>query len=178
MYSRRANRTTKGSRIIVSIDFLAIPNSNLCRQAAMIKSCCAVGCSNRTSKGSEICFYRFPSDPERRSKRIAAVKRENWEPSEHSWICSAHLVDRKSDDPLSPNYVPSIFNHVPGPSPMKRKRASSLEDYHTRRKRASSTCPETIRMETARQLLIHTKYSIVTSNSTNTYHYKYTQTGL
>ena len=185
MYSRCANRTTKGSGIIVSVDFLAIPNSDFCRQAAMVKSCCAVGCSNRASKGSGISFYRFPSDPERRSKWIAAVKRENWEPSEHSWICSAHFIDGKSDDPLSPDYVPSIFNHVP--SPMKRKRASALKDYH-RRKRASSTRLETIRMETSRQLLTQSdsSTSIVTSNSSNTsplllqdtHINKYTQTGL
>ena len=134
----------------------------------MVKNCCVVGCSNRSSKNRGTSCYRFPSGPERRSKWIATVKRENWEPAEHSWICSAHFINGKSDDPLSPNYVPSIFNHVP--IPMKRKRVSALEDCHMRKIRASSTRLETIRMETARQLLAQSdsSTSIVTSNSFNT----------
>ena len=30
-----------------------------------MKSCCAVGCANRYSKGVEIHFYRFPSDEQK-----------------------------------------------------------------------------------------------------------------
>ena len=74
----------------------------------MVRSCCAVGCSNVYRKGSGICFYRLPSDPERKAKWIAAVKRENcqWAPSEHTWICSQHFVTgEKSNNPLAPNYV-------------------------------------------------------------------------
>ena len=37
-------------------------------QKIMVKSCCAVGCTNRVSKGSGFHFHRFPSEPERRSK--------------------------------------------------------------------------------------------------------------
>ena len=98
-----------------------------------MKSCCAVGCTNRAKKGSGLCFYRFPTDVERRRKWIAAVKRKNWHPSVHSWICSAHFVSRqKSDDQLSPDYVRSIFNHVS--SPVKRKRIKDLEAYGRRKK--------------------------------------------
>ena len=41
-------------------------------------------CSNVYRKGNGIKFYRFPNDTERKAKWIAAVKRENWTPSQHT----------------------------------------------------------------------------------------------
>ncbi len=94
----------------------------------MGKSCCAVGCTNRYSKGSGIHFYRFPRDEERRAKWVVAVARKNWAPSEHSWICSAHFVcGLKSDDPLSPDYVPSVFAHTK--SPAKRRLEEGVKRF-------------------------------------------------
>ena len=94
----------------------------------MGKSCCAVGCANRYAKGSGVHFYRFPEKAERRARWIAAVGRKNWTPNAHSWICSDHFVSgAKSNDPLSPDYVPSVFSHTK--SPMKRKLASDMERY-------------------------------------------------
>ena len=40
----------------------------------------AVGCHNAYMKGSRIHFYIFPTDPECRSKWIAAIGREKWQP--------------------------------------------------------------------------------------------------
>ena len=75
----------------------------------------------------------MPTDVERRAKWIAAVKRENWHPSVHSWICSAHFLSgENSDDQLSPDYVQSVFNYVS--SPVKRKRIKDLEAYDRRKK--------------------------------------------
>ena len=42
----------------------------------MVKSCCAVGCTNWYSKGCRLCFYRFPKDVDSLSKWLAAMKRE------------------------------------------------------------------------------------------------------
>ena len=96
--------------------------------ASMGKSCCAVSCTNRFSKGLSTHFYRFPDDPARRARWIAAVNRKDWTPNEHSWICSDHFISsEKSIDPLSPDYVPSIFKHLS--SPFKRKRARDMERY-------------------------------------------------
>ena len=101
----------------------------------MVKSCCAVGCTNRLTKGSTLSFYRFPSDSERCSLWIAAIEREGWEPNEYSYVCSAHFVSgKKSNDHLSPDYIPSIFKHMS--SPLKKKKKSELEAFK-RRKQAS-----------------------------------------
>ena len=40
-------------------------------------------------------FYRFPTDTELKAKWIAAIKRENWTPNEHSRICSARFITGK-----------------------------------------------------------------------------------
>ena len=55
-------------------------------------------------------------DPERRAQWIAAVGRKNWSPTEYTWLCGAHFISgKKSNDPLSPDYVPSVFGQVSSP---------------------------------------------------------------
>lgn len=79
----------------------------------MVKSCCAINCSNRFVKGSSIKFYHFPSDPDRGQLWIAAVKRKQWEPNEYSRLCSEHFISgMKSDDKTHPDYVPTVFCHA------------------------------------------------------------------
>ena len=59
---------------------------------------------------------------------IAAVGRKDWAPSEYSWICGEHFISgRKSNDPASPDYVPTIFDHVK--SPQKRRLISNMSRY-------------------------------------------------
>ena len=58
----------------------------------MVKSCCAVGCRNTYNKGNGIKFYRFPANPEKRARWVAAVNRKDWIPKDYSWICSQHFV--------------------------------------------------------------------------------------
>ena len=94
----------------------------------MGKACCAVGCTNRFTKGSGVSFYRFPKDPARRGLWISAVGRKNWTPNAYSWICSVHFVSgEKSDDPLSPGYVPTLFAHTG--SPVKLKAVGDMSRY-------------------------------------------------
>ena len=66
----------------------------------------------------------------------------NWAPNEHSWICSVHFVSGfKSNDPLSPDYVPSVFCCTK--SPEKRKLASDMERYERKveaKKRRVENC--------------------------------------
>jgi len=76
----------------------------------------------------------FTVDPDQRRRWIGAVGRE---PNENTWICSQHFVTgRKNNDPLAPNYAPSIFKHVP--SPVKCTLGARVSDYR-RRKGAKKT---------------------------------------
>ena len=94
----------------------------------MVKSCCAVGCTNRYTKGAGISFYRFPEHKERREKWIAAIGRKDWVPGEYTWICSQHFISgEKSNDPTSPDYVPSIFKHTSNEA--RTKAVNDLERY-------------------------------------------------
>ena len=54
--------------------------------------CCAPGCTNTAGKAAGVSFYRFPADTERRSKWIAAVKRDSWQPTKYTRLCSVHFI--------------------------------------------------------------------------------------
>ncbi|MED6291378.1 hypothetical protein CHARACLAT_022978, partial [Characodon lateralis] len=100
--------------------------------------CCAVGCDNK--KGDpNISFYRLLKEEERRQRWLSAIRRANWTATASSRLCSAHFVScAKSQNPLSPDYVPTIFPHLS--SPNKRKRIYQMARFeHTqalKRKRA------------------------------------------
>ncbi|XP_012990894.2 zinc finger protein 436-like [Esox lucius] len=74
--------------------------------------CCAIGCKNRV--GTEgVRFHRIPQDLDRRQKWLVALRRgDSWSPTKDTRLCSAHFVSGKSDNPLSPDYVPSLFAHL------------------------------------------------------------------
>ena len=60
-------------------------------------------------------FYRFPRDEARRNAWAAAVKRKDWKPNDSSWICSEHFLGgEKSNNPFSPAYIPTVFEHKSG----------------------------------------------------------------
>ena len=112
----------------------------------MPKQCCAVNCSNIFVKGSEVQFYRFPADPE--GKVSGAVNRKDWYPTEYTWICSEHFVSgTKSNNPLAPNYVPSLFKHV------RSLEKHRLETQMDRFKRAIATRKRRIE-ETEKSLVV------------------------
>ncbi|XP_032385960.1 uncharacterized protein LOC116698250 isoform X2 [Etheostoma spectabile] len=64
----------------------------------MVHTCVVAGCRNRRTPGTTLSFYRFPRDPDRKQRWIAAVNREGWVPNDGSRLCSTHFLS----DPLSP----------------------------------------------------------------------------
>ncbi len=118
----------------------------------MGKSCCAVGCSNRFRKGSGVNFYRFPEDKERKLRWIAAVGRKDWMPTKYTWLCSDHFISgSKSNDPLSPDYVPSVFAHAS--TSLKRKAVEDMARFKRSADVKKRRQENTIREEVARTLL-------------------------
>ena len=81
----------------------------------MPATCVVFQCSHRRNEASKAkgrSFFRFPEDKRKRRAWVKAINRENWQPSEHSRICSDHFVDGwHSDDPADVNYVPTIFQY-------------------------------------------------------------------
>ncbi|XP_026768610.3 uncharacterized protein LOC113526053 isoform X1 [Pangasianodon hypophthalmus] len=76
----------------------------------MVHTCVVAGCRNRRTPGTALSFYRFPRDPERKQRWIAAVNRKGWVPNEGSRLCSTHFISGKQvKNPRSPDYVPSVF---------------------------------------------------------------------
>ncbi len=61
----------------------------------MVDSCCAVGCTNRLTKGCTLSFYKFPVDSSRRRLWIAAINRKGWESIQYNFVCSAHFSKRE-----------------------------------------------------------------------------------
>ncbi|XP_038063173.1 THAP domain-containing protein 11-like [Patiria miniata] len=98
----------------------------------MVHTCVVVRCKHRKTAGSGISFYRFPTDEERRQKWINAIKCEpGWMPNDGSRLCSAHFISGKqSRNPLSPDYVPSVFPDTT--SPDKKRKRTALERFEKR----------------------------------------------
>ena len=80
---------------------------------AMVRSCCAHNCIARDLKSTReagMQFYRFPQNEAKRTLLVNAVNRKSFRPNASKLICSQHFVGGRSDDALSPAYVPSIFS--------------------------------------------------------------------
>ncbi|KAK6168738.1 hypothetical protein SNE40_019923 [Patella caerulea] len=100
----------------------------------MPATCCCFGCKNRHAHGSNVRFFRIPKDQYVQTKWIAAIRRENWTPNEHSRICSEHFIQGyPSKDPNSPDFIPSVFSFTP--EVRKRKHGEDIERHSRYRAR-------------------------------------------
>ncbi|XP_040912321.1 uncharacterized protein LOC121193953 isoform X2 [Toxotes jaculatrix] len=63
----------------------------------MVHTCVVAGCRNRRTPGTTLSFYRFPRDPERKQRWIAAVNREGWVPNDGSRLCSTHFISEMKE---------------------------------------------------------------------------------
>ncbi|KAK3889587.1 hypothetical protein Pcinc_006435 [Petrolisthes cinctipes] len=78
----------------------------------------------------------MPLEPnqELREKWIAAVKRDGWQPTLYTRLCSDHFAKGHRDsNPLSPDFVPSIFHHTP--SHKRHQRHQAMETFEKRQMR-------------------------------------------
>ncbi|XP_029981044.1 uncharacterized protein LOC115412593 [Sphaeramia orbicularis] len=105
----------------------------------MVHTCVVAGCRNRRTPGTTLSFYRFPRDPERKQRWIAAVNREGWVPNDGSRLCSTHFISGKQvKNPRSPDYVPSVFTPASLSSEMKEPGALEIVDKQEERVEAAN----------------------------------------
>ncbi|XP_065307556.2 THAP domain-containing protein 1 A-like isoform X2 [Dermacentor albipictus] len=91
----------------------------------MCTTCSAVGCRNMPPMPG-VSFHTFPKCPKLRRLWVLAMKRDCWQPTPSSRLCSAHFRDEDYvHDPsialrmgfqpftklLKPGAVPSVFDH-------------------------------------------------------------------
>ncbi|KAM7406911.1 hypothetical protein PAMA_002891 [Pampus argenteus] len=105
----------------------------------MVHTCVVAGCRNRRTPGTTLSFYRFPRDPDRKQRWIAAVNREGWVPNDGSRLCSTHFISGKQvKNPRSPDYVPSVFTTAPLSPEMKEPGVLEILDKQEARVEAAN----------------------------------------
>uniref|UniRef100_A0A3Q0REQ0 THAP-type domain-containing protein n=1 Tax=Amphilophus citrinellus TaxID=61819 RepID=A0A3Q0REQ0_AMPCI len=104
----------------------------------MVHTCVVAGCRNRRTPGTSLSFYRFPRDPERKQRWIAAVNREGWVPNDGSRLCSTHFISKQVKNPRSPDYVPSVFTVASLAPEMKEPGALEILDKQEARVEAAN----------------------------------------
>ncbi|XP_050396778.1 THAP domain-containing protein 6-like [Patella vulgata] len=92
----------------------------------MVRSCCAIGCTNRDTpenRKKDITFHQIPNDPGQRKSWLIAINRldldgkHSWEPSSIQTLCSQHFQEddfmkskHAGNKLLKKGSVPSIFS--------------------------------------------------------------------
>ena len=77
--------------------------------------CSAYGCSRKFNKNDNIRFHSFPlKDKQLLKKWLAAMRRDDFLPTQHSRICGQHFLPTDYYYPGSPmlqkTAVPTLFN--------------------------------------------------------------------
>ncbi|XP_036595802.1 THAP domain-containing protein 2-like [Trichosurus vulpecula] len=101
--------------------------------------CAAAGCSAVYNKHVNISFHRFPKEPKQRSEWVRLLRRDNFVPSKHAFLCSRHFEASCFDltgqtRRLKTDAVPTLFYYntagLQGPARGKGKgrgKGQSLE---------------------------------------------------
>ena len=115
-------------------------------------NCCVPGCTNYSSKTTDISYHKIPTDPTLKKAWIARIRRDNLPPAKYCYVCSVHfepecfevnfmeqLLGQKSKRKLKAGSIPSIFDFSPSSAPGKRPGRSSSEN-RAKRKRNTEVC--------------------------------------
>ncbi|KAF3837868.1 hypothetical protein F7725_009636, partial [Dissostichus mawsoni] len=75
---------------------------------------------------------------------MAAIRRDHWQPTSNSRLCSQHFVSgRTNDNPMSPDYIPSLFAHTSAGQRQRSIYATSRFEHtqQMKRKRTETLVP-------------------------------------
>ncbi|NP_001153224.1 THAP domain-containing protein 2 [Pongo pygmaeus] len=98
----------------------------------MPTNCAAAGCATTYNKHINISFHRFPLDPKRRKEWVRLVRRKNFVPGKHTFLCSKHFEASCFDltgqtRRLKMDAVPTIFDFCTHIKSMKLKSRNLLK---------------------------------------------------
>ena len=74
----------------------------------MVRSCSAIGCTNRDTKenrGKGLRFYRIPAKQDKHRLWLAAMKRKDFNPSPDTVIYSVHFIGCENNAKLLDLYL-------------------------------------------------------------------------
>ena len=126
--------------------------------------CCAPNCSNRRNRQRNIQFYRIPKEKAVRQKWLQRIRRKGFQPTENTRLCSEHFLGgKRSMDPASASYLPSVFDHSHNKSVKTRitrasRNAGYQVDHEPKMKRKPSWVSPlnacTVRLDSFNQFII------------------------
>ena len=59
----------------------------------MPKYCCVYGCYSSSDKNTELSFHDFPTNSAQALAWKVRLRREDYEPTRHSYVCSRHFQE-------------------------------------------------------------------------------------
>ena len=93
----------------------------------MVKSCWAYTCETQSSRS----IYRSPADMKGEPMWVATMKRQAWEHTLHSWLCTNRfLCGSKNNSRLTQHFMLLIFSHIRSTQKLNKDR-----DVHADTKR-------------------------------------------
>lgn len=98
----------------------------------MPTNCAAAGCAATYNKHINVSFHRFPLDPKRRKEWVRLVRRKNFVPGKHTFLCSKHFEASCFDltgqtRRLKMDAVPTIFDFCTHIKSLKLKSRNLLK---------------------------------------------------
>lgn len=127
----------------------------------MPTNCAAAGCATTYNKHINISFHRFPLDPKRRKEWIRLLRRKNFVPGKHTFLCSKHFEASCFDltgqtRRLKMDAVPTIFDFCTHLKSMKLKSRNLLKKNNS----CTPTGPSNLKSNiSSQQVLLEHSYA-------------------
>lgn len=126
----------------------------------MPTNCAAAGCAATYNKHINISFHRFPLDPKRRKEWVRLVRRKNFVPGKHTFLCSKHFEASCFDltgqtRRLKIDAVPTIFDFCTHIKSLKLKSRNLLKKSNS----FTSAGPCNLKLNSSQQVLLEHSYA-------------------
>ena len=72
---------------VLGCDFLLVEKTAFLSFSLIVN-----GCTNRNGQKLGLPFHRIPAEKERRTKKMATIKREHFVPTKHTSLCGKHFI--------------------------------------------------------------------------------------